>query len=759
MKEFLEKRIQELGFTPDQLTFKSVDQVDGVQTVTYSLLSHNAQGDILIPYFTLEGQPDTYKKTDNPGNPMVVQYRVVRKREVKDDKDKYNNPAGQPLRIYHTPSIIHKYREGEAIETLYLIEGQFKALAGWGVGLDIVGLSGKIGWKIKGEKRLHNDILDIIDRCQVRNLVLLLDADTRMVKQKYVEEGRDLSARFWDFLNTVKAFQESTRTVNVHPYFAQVHESFMHSAKGLDDLLNQKRKRGKVDEVLDFIQPQNLILRHNRNSLFQGLDLMDTTYWSLKRFFRLDNAEMFWYTYSEIIEDAEFLWCKGVYQKTEKELVVLKDPNREDYLRIGVNWYKKVPHMTGKGEIVKNTLKNWAKSEITTDHGKKILSQIEKYDAMVNVPNNDPRTYQQSFQIGESQLYNLYKEPAVEPKEGKWPTIQKLLIHLFGETEIQGKPRWVVALDWITILYRYPTRKLPVPCLVSTHNETGKTTFIDLLRMVFGENVVEVGNSDLKQEFNAHYASALVVALNEGLIEKRENKEKIKSMTTDSHINYRAMHSNPSPIENNIKMVITSNHVTKFLPIEEEDTRFFVVEVPPIQKSSYVKNHKQKMREETPAFCHDLQHRKIVFPDKTRTWFDHDVIRTPEFYRAAGDNKSSLHRNLENVVRAYMLDFKTLEANFTISYLHKALEVRTQYDKANLSRLIKDTLKVQEPKGNSWKIVYSWGVEVLTQEVDKEGSQKYNRAVEKSKKSRRWYTFTADQFLKPEEIEIIKTED
>ena len=230
-------------------------------------------------------------------------------------------------------------------------------------------------------------------------------------------------------------------------------------------------------------------------------------------------------------------------------------------------------------------------------------------------------------------------------------------------------------------------------------------------------------------------------------------------MTTDSHINYRAMHSNPSPIENNIKMVITSNHVTKFLPIEEEDTRFFVVEVPPIQKSSYVKNHKQKMREETPAFCHDLQHRKIVFPDKTRTWFDHDVIRTPEFYRAAGDNKSSLHRNLENAVRAYMLDFKTLEANFTISYLHKALEVRTQYDKANLARLIKDTLKIPEPKGNSWKNVYSWGVEVLSQEVDKEGSQKYNRAIEKSKKSRRWYTFTADQFLKPEEIAIIKTQD
>ena len=46
-----------------------------------------------------------------------------------------------------------------------------------------------------------------------------------------------------------------------------------------------------------------------------------------------------------------------------------------------------------------------------------------------------------------------------------------------------------IGLDYLALLYRKPTQPLPVLCLVSHERNTGKTTFLNFVKEIFGLNV------------------------------------------------------------------------------------------------------------------------------------------------------------------------------------------------------------------------------------------------------------------------------
>ncbi len=132
--------------------------------------------------------------------------------------------------------------------------------------------------------------------------------------------------------------------------------------------------------------------------------------------------------------------------------------------------------------------KRWTKQEIVDDHGKSFLSLIPKYDDFIIVPDN------KNYQPVIKNCYNLYSEFTHKPftgpvKEEDIPVTLNFLKHIFGE-------HYDLGLIYMKVLYEKPTQKLPILCLVSETNETGKTTFLNFCEMIFGGNYVLVAPDD-----------------------------------------------------------------------------------------------------------------------------------------------------------------------------------------------------------------------------------------------------------------------
>src|SRR5690606_32260370 len=106
-----------------------------------------------------------------------------------------------------------------------------------------------------------------------------------------------------------------------------------------------------------------------------------------------------------------------------------------------------------------------------------------------------------------------------------WDKIENLLRHIFNE-------QYDLGLDYLTILWKLPTQVLPIFCLVSEERNTGKTTFLNLLKSIFEGNMTLNTNEDFRSRFNSDWAGKLIVAIDEVLLDKKDDSERIKNLST-----------------------------------------------------------------------------------------------------------------------------------------------------------------------------------------------------------------------------------
>jgi hypothetical protein len=167
------------------------------------------------------------------------------------------------------------------------------------------------------------------------------------------------------------------------------------------------------------------------------------------------------------------------------------------YLRIGTAYYKIVQKPLASGDHM-TLLLPWSVECIKQDHGRSYLSGIPKYDGFCFVPSH---LHYQRF-IGN--FYNRYYPFAHEAKAGQPGRTLAYLGHIFGDQLEYG-------LDYLKILLEMPMQMLPILCLVSTERNTGKTTFLNLLKAVFGDNMTINTNEDFRSNFNAEWAHKVIV--------------------------------------------------------------------------------------------------------------------------------------------------------------------------------------------------------------------------------------------------------
>ncbi|EKB47619.1 primase-helicase family protein [Cecembia lonarensis] len=329
-------------------------------------------------------------------------------------------------------------------------------------------------------------------------------------------------------------------------------------------------------------------------------------------------------------------------------------------------------------------------------------------------------------------IYNVMNPLQHDFIPGRFDNTIKLLNHLFRgdgsinwneetqqyeEKNILGDP-FSVILDYLTIQFQYPERLLPVPILVSKENKTGKTTFLEWLKLIYGENATIMAMDRLQGSFNLHYAWKYIIGLDEGQIavEVKREKEKLKQMATASTIQLEAKGIDTKEIKWYGKLIICSNFADSVIKIDEGENRWFVVKVPRFDKED--NKLKSKLENEIPAWIDYISKRKIFHPDETRIWFDDEYIKTDQYYEIIKNTRDKFESIFDDWIKDQFLTYKVYELKYTTQDILKLIKEsglfsRFQPDAKKLSDYLasKGMKRKQKPEKYSFPVSFKQDLE------------------------------------------------
>ena len=326
---------------------------------------------------------------------------------------------------------------------------------------------------------------------------------------------------------------------------------------------------------------------------------------------------------------------------------------KEEFIRVGTSLYKIVEQPRLNGGYVKKRIA-WNNETLRQDYGKDYIGSVPKYDGFCTVP--EPIGYRPVV----GKFLNLYEPIDHRPKEGDFSHIQSLIRHIFGE-------QYELGMDYLQLLYLQPIQKLPVLLLVSEERNTGKSTFLNFLKALFQNNVTFNTNEDFRSQFNSDWAGKLLIVVDEVLLNRREDSERLKNLSTTLSYKVEAKGKDRDEIAFFAKFVLCSNN--EYLPviIDAGETRYWVRKIERLQSDDT--DFLQKLKAEIPAFLHFLQHRQLSSEKESRMWFAPSLLHTEALQKIIRSNRNRLEIEMQELI----LDIMDSVGTDTFSFCYNDL--------------------------------------------------------------------------------------
>ena len=325
----------------------------------------------------------------------------------------------------------------------------------------------------------------------------------------------------------------------------------------------------------------------------------------------------------------------------------------EEYMRVGTTLYKVVNQPCASGGYEKRRV-IWNNSTLRQDYGKNYLATVPKYDGFCTVP--DHLNYRKEI----DGFLNLYEPIEHTPQIGDFPNIRSLVLHIFGE-------QYNLGLDYLQLLFLQPLQKLPILLLVSEERNTGKSTFLNFLKAVFGDNVTFNTNEDFRSQFNSDWAGKLLIVVDEVLLNRREDSERLKNLSTTFNYKVEAKGKDRTEIAFFAKFVLCSNN--EYLPviIDAGETRYWVRKINPLQNDDT--NFLQKLKEEIPAFLFFLTQRELSTTRESRMWFNPKLTHTAALQKIIRSNRNRLEIEMAELFLDIMSNMNVESVSFCLNDL------------------------------------------------------------------------------------------
>jgi hypothetical protein len=768
---YFQQRMQEIGVTENNaLITVHNPEAEFPQPESYTtpiFTEDKSTGDIEILYYTIEGDLISYlHQGDGKTSYLNAKTRLYKTRRLKEPKGdmKYQMPAGQPTLPWFPPALVEKYQKGEQVPTLILTEGVFKAMCGSIAGLDVVGLASISTYKGKDGK-LYSDITKLIERCNVQTVIIMWDADCLNISAKDLQITEEITRRPSGFFNSAKKIAELVTTIEYtqtrekpQVYFSHVRfDALETKPKGLDDLIIQARDHGKVPAIVQQAQRP-----HETQYFFKSLNITSSTA-SLLKYFRLHDHEAFFDAHRDQIGAREFLYKGSTYRWSESEdKLIMQAPE----------WAKRVIWVGGEYFLDDNVpsvndtfirkLISYPEAQFTKMFGKDFWKYLQHHRAFVNIPNHFE--YKRILEMPEGgKYYNRYFPLPHVPVKGTWPTIQKLFKHIFGESSNKHNDgrqysQYEMGLDYVQQLLINPTQMLPVLCLYSPENNTGKSTLGKLLMAMFGDNAVPISNNDLHSNFNEMFVDKLLAICDETLLERKADAEKIKAMSTAEKIMVNPKGSKQYSIDYFCKFIFSSNNL-RMVYVSKHDQRYWIIRVPKLQEGDDDPNMLTKMKAEIPAFIEFLKNRTMHCPKEGRMYFHYSLLRTKIFEDMVKVNEPSEATNLRESIREwFMQDSKIEELQMTMKEIKEEFfnpRSSTQW----ISEILKDYIGVDLLRDLTGEAIFKRGTYPKYENRFSQDTKEEEIVLVNKPFRGRPYVFPRDQFVKKGDVKYAEAGD
>ena len=321
---------------------------------------------------------------------------------------------------------------------------------------------------------------------------------------------------------------------------------------------------------------------------------------------------------------------------------------KEEFIRVGTTLYKIVEQPRLNGGYVKKRIA-WNNETLRQDYGKDYIGSVPKYDGFCTVPEHI------GYLPVVGKFLHLYEPIDHQPKEGDFSHIQSLVRHIFGE-------QYELGMDYLQLLYLQPIQKLPILLLVSEERNTGKSTFLNFLKALFQNNVTFNTNEDFRSQFNSDWAGKLLIVVDEVLLNRREDSERLKNLSTTLSYKVEAKGKDRDEIAFFAKFVLCSNN--EYLPviIDAGETRYWVRKIDRLQSDDT--DFLQKLKAEIPAFLHFLQHRTLYTEKESRMWFAPSLLHTEALWKIIRSNRNRLEIEMHELILDIMESVDTDSFSF-----------------------------------------------------------------------------------------------
>lgn len=387
--------------------------------------------------------------------------------------------------------------------------------------------------------------------------------------------------------------------------------------------------------------------------------------------------------------------------------MVLND--KIQYLRIGKILYKRSKKPLNDGSY-KIDLIPWSINlfKMETDNWKNVYEQIPKYDNFCCFPSH--LEYRRDI----DGYYNKYEPLGYLPEYGDCNSIINLIKHVFGE-------QYDLGLDYLTIIYRYPRQILPILCIVSVLTNTSKTTFLNFLKSIYGDNMSILSNEDFSSNFNSNWATGkVIVGMEEIHLTDPKDSEKIKNASTAKYFNMEAKGMDKVEVEFFGKFILASNHEDDLIYIAPNETRFWVRKLNVIVERD--PDYLDKLEKEIPAFLYLLKNREISCPKKTRMWFTPEQIETEQLRKIKAHFGDPIKYEILEIVEEITQTMEIDELRFTNSDMMKLLRVNgIKIRRMQLKKVLEIDLKLNHVGNSLLYETYTMDQNGIPYKVEKKG--------------------------------------
>lgn len=390
---------------------------------------------------------------------------------------------------------------------------------------------------------------------------------------------------------------------------------------------------------------------------------------------------------------------------------------KEEFIRVGTTLYKLVNLPRLNGGYVKKRIP-WNAETLRQDYGKDFMATVSKYDGFCTVPSHV------DYKPVVDKFLNLYEPIGHKPVQGDFPHISSLVRHVFGK-------QYELGMDYLQLLYLHPVQKLPILLLVSEERNTGKSTFLNFLKAIFQNNVTFNTNEDFRSQFNSDWAGKLLIVVDEVLLSRREDSERLKNLSTTLSYKVEAKGKDRDEIAFFAKFVLCSNNEHLPVIIDSGETRYWVRKINRLENDDT--SFLQKLKEEIPVFLYFLTYRELSTKKESRMWFNPMLLHTTALQRIIRSNRNRLEIEISELILDIMESVGIESFSFCLNDMMPLLmNTQVKAEKHQVRKVVQDC----------WKLIPAHNtLTYTTYQVDYTRDCRYSPI----RRTGRFYTVTKEQ--------------